>query len=78
MEIKAINMLSEPLKYKLLLEANKLALKESPIFKKNFSNQVIMRVIDIIKEVRYTPEEIIYRKFDVDDSAIYYILSGKI
>lgn len=30
-------MLSEPLKQKLLLEANKVVLKESPIFKKNFS-----------------------------------------
>lgn len=62
METKAIEMLSEPLKYKLLLEANKVALKESPIFKKNFSNSVILRLVDIIKEVRFTPEEIIYKK----------------
>lgn len=37
-----------------------------------------MRLIDIIKEVRYTPEEIIYKKYDMDDSAIFYILSGKV
>lgn len=60
-------MLSEPLKHKLLIEANKVALKESPIFKNNFSNHVITRILSIIKELRFTPEEVIYRKNDIDD-----------
>ncbi len=36
-EEKIITMLSEPLQKQLMIEANKIALKDSPIFVKNFS-----------------------------------------
>ncbi len=51
-EEKVINMLSEPLKKKLLLESNKIALKDSKIFKDNFSDTVIEKTIPLIKEIR--------------------------
>ena len=54
-------MLSEPLKLKLLMDANKIALKESPVFKNNFSQQAISKVVNSIKEVRLTPEEILFK-----------------
>jgi hypothetical protein len=51
-EEKIINMLSEPLKKKLLLESNKIALKDSKIFKENFTDRVIEKTIPLIKEIR--------------------------
>ena len=45
-------MLSEPLKKELLLESNKIALKESKIFKGNFTERVIEKTIPLIKEIR--------------------------
>lgn len=41
MEIEIISKLSNVVKEKLLLEANKVVLIESPIFKDNFSEHVI-------------------------------------
>lgn len=40
-EIKIIQSLSDNLKEKLLLEANKIVLKDSPVFSNNFSEKVI-------------------------------------
>lgn len=40
-EEKIIEMLSEPLKKQLMIEANKIALKDSPIFRNNFTDNII-------------------------------------
>ena len=40
-ENQIIEMLSEPLKRQLMIESNKIALKESPIFRNNFSDSTI-------------------------------------
>jgi hypothetical protein len=39
------------------MEANKIALVDSPIFKNNFSENVISRTVPLIKEMHLTPEE---------------------
>ncbi|KAL4463931.1 hypothetical protein ABPG74_005868 [Tetrahymena malaccensis] len=70
--------LSHKLKETLLMEANKIALRESPIFSKNFSEQIIQKTVPLIKEIRCTPEEIIYLKGDQDDFAIYFIEKGQV
>ena len=56
MEDKIINQLSNSLREKLLIESNKLMLKDSPIFSQNFSEQVICHTVPLIKEMRCTPE----------------------
>ncbi|KAL4510548.1 hypothetical protein ABPG72_004702 [Tetrahymena utriculariae] len=77
-QVKILNQLSHKLKETLLMEANKIALRESPIFSKNFSEQIIQKTVPLIKEIRCTPEEIIYLKGDQDDFAIYFIEKGQV
>lgn len=47
-EGKTIDMLSEPLKKQLMIEANKIALKDSPIFRNNFSDSTITKTVALI------------------------------
>lgn len=68
-----LNQLSDNLKEKLLIEANKIIMKDSPIFKNNFSERVIQKSIQLIKESKYAPEQIIYDQNDLDNCAIYFI-----
>ena len=48
LEDKVIEMLSEPLKRSLMIEANKIALKDSPIFSNNFSEVTISKTVSLI------------------------------
>lgn len=54
-EQNIINILSEPLKKHLMMEANKIALIDSSVFRNNFSETLITRCISLIKELRCTP-----------------------
>jgi hypothetical protein len=40
-----------------MMEANKIALIDTPIFKNNFSESIILRTVQLIKELHLTPEE---------------------
>ncbi|EGR33414.1 ribosomal protein, putative [Ichthyophthirius multifiliis] len=64
--------------YTLLIEANKIVLQDSPVFKNNFSEQVLERTVQLIKEQRYSPEEIIIKQNEVDDGSIYFIEKGSV
>ncbi|KAL4485121.1 hypothetical protein ABPG73_015672 [Tetrahymena malaccensis] len=77
-EDKIIDMLSEPLKRSLMIEANKIALKDSPIFRNNFSESTISKTVSLIQELRCTPEEVLFYEGDIDDSAIYFVQQGKV
>ncbi|EAS00305.2 cation channel family protein (macronuclear) [Tetrahymena thermophila SB210] len=77
-EENIIEMLNSNLRQRLQIEANKLVLSDTPIFKNNFSDIVLERTVSIIKEKRYYPEEIIFRQNDTGDSNIYFIASGQV
>ncbi|KAL4495023.1 hypothetical protein ABPG72_015723 [Tetrahymena utriculariae] len=79
-ETKIINQLSDGLRETLLMEANKLALIDSPIFRENFSPQIVIKTIPLIKEMRFTPEEIIFdeEKIDCFEGSIYFIEKGRV
>ncbi|KAL4455050.1 hypothetical protein ABPG74_006432 [Tetrahymena malaccensis] len=77
-EEKIIETLNSNLRQRLQIEANKLVLSDTPIFKNNFSDLVLERTVSIIKEKRYQPEEIIFRQNDTGDSNIYFIASGQV
>lgn len=70
-------MLSEPLKKKLIIESNRIVLKNSPIFCSNFNDQVIEKTVPIIQEINFPPEENIYN-IGQEDNDIYFIEKGKI
>ena len=48
-EENLLNLLSDNLKNKVLVEANKIVLIDSPIFSKNFSSNVISASVSIIE-----------------------------
>lgn len=74
-----IKSLPESLRNDLLVESNKIILKECPILQNNFSEEVIKATISIIKERHYTPEEIIYTDYEENpDKSIYFIQEGAV
>jgi hypothetical protein len=64
------------LKDSLALEANNLVLKDSVVFRNNFSESVIRLTVPLIKESRITPEEVVTVEGGSDDSCIYFIEKG--
>lgn len=75
-EEQIINQLSDVLRDKLLIEANKIVLIDSPIFRNNFSETVISKTVPLIKEYKCTPGEIIFLENDKDDNSIFFIENG--
>lgn len=59
-ELSIINSLSKTLREELLLEANGNIVKNLPMFFKNFGEDVLRKVVFNIKEVRFTPGDIIF------------------
>ncbi|KAL4480340.1 hypothetical protein ABPG74_020856 [Tetrahymena malaccensis] len=77
-EQNIISQLSESLRQKLLFEANKIVLRDSPIFKHNFSKGVIEQTVPLIQEIKYSPESLICQKGVQDDQSIYFIENGSV
>lgn len=53
-------------------------LKDSPVFKNNFSEQVIQKTVALIQEFKCPPEEEIFFDGDRDDCAIFFIEKGSV
>lgn len=53
-------------------------LKDSRVFKKNFSEAVIQKTVALIKEQKLTPNEKIFTPAERDDCAIYFIERGAV
>ena len=77
-EEQIINQLSDQLRNVLMIEANKMILKESPIFSNNFSDNVIQRTVPLIKEQNYSPNQDIFLQHEYSDQHIYFIEKGSI
>ncbi|EAR90908.2 cyclic nucleotide-binding domain protein (macronuclear) [Tetrahymena thermophila SB210] len=76
-EERMVKQLSDQLRNDLLIESNKIILKECQFFQNNFSEELIKSMVNIIQEKNYTPEEIIYLKEDQNQSrAIYFVQEG--
>ncbi len=60
------------------MESNKLVLRDSPVFINNFSDNVILKTVGLIKEHRCTPEEIITIEDMIDDCSIFFIEKGSV
>lgn len=70
--------MSESLKSNLLFEANKIVLKDSSIFKGNFSKLVIEQTVPLINEIKYSPESLICAENIQDDQSIFFIENGSV
>ncbi|KAL4480549.1 hypothetical protein ABPG72_022304 [Tetrahymena utriculariae] len=77
-EQKIIRQLPESLKKELKVEANKIVLKDNPIFHQNFSKFFNEKICGIIQEQRCHPEQIIMKEDEQDDCSIYFIQKGRV
>ncbi|KAL4510181.1 hypothetical protein ABPG72_010374 [Tetrahymena utriculariae] len=77
-EQKIISQLSDTLRENLVIEANKIVLKNSPVFRKYFSSGLKQSIVSLIKEYRCTPEELICSEGDIDDCSIFFIEKGSV
>ncbi|KAL4438146.1 hypothetical protein ABPG74_016925 [Tetrahymena malaccensis] len=77
-EQKIIRQLPESLKKELKVEANKIVLKDNPIFHQNFSKFINDKICGIIQEQRCHPEQIIMKEDEQDDCSIYFIQKGRV
>ncbi|EAS05020.2 cation channel family protein (macronuclear) [Tetrahymena thermophila SB210] len=69
--------LSKQLREQLLMDSNRIILKDSPIFKHNFSSNVITKTLNIIQQLTCTPEEKIFKRGDIQQQ-IFFIEKGEV
>ena len=62
-EIEALSKLSNTLKRKLVLDSHVKILTKIPFFNKNFSEETIEELALYLKEIKFSPEELIYSVF---------------
>ena len=77
-EKKILEKLSQNLKEEILFEGHKYILNKMPFLTENFSEDFQRKLICVIDENRYIPNEIIYLKGDYEDLRIYFIVKGEI
>lgn len=77
-QAKIIEKLSDSLKDELLLEANGTIIRDIKMFAFNFSEDTLRQTVSIIKEVRYTPGDLIFLKDESENKAVYIIRKGEV
>ncbi|KAL4462587.1 hypothetical protein ABPG74_000417 [Tetrahymena malaccensis] len=79
LEKKIIDSLSDNLREKLMVEANRIVFKDYGIFSANFNSSIILKMIPIIQILHTTPNQIIFSEGQSDDDMfIYFVEKGKI
>ena len=75
-EHQIIGSLSQSLKEELLLQAYGGILKNHPMFYTNFSEKSLKKIVNIIKDVRLFPDEVLFVEND-EDTNLYFVMKGK-
>ena len=75
---KIINKLSNSLKNELVLCSHFDFLKNIPFFYQNFSEHTLNKLSHEIKEINFTPGDIIYNQHDINDQNLYMIRNGSV
>ncbi|KAL4484811.1 hypothetical protein ABPG74_019988 [Tetrahymena malaccensis] len=75
---KVIQLLPEALQNQIMLEANKIVFEKSPLFRKNFSQQIIQKTIKLIEQKEYRPGQKIITQEEENDYCIYFIEKGSV
>ena len=75
---EVINRLSKSLKEELLMQANGFRVKALPMFSNNFSNETVHKIVCEMKEINFTPEDIIYHEKETSDENLYIVHDGEI
>ncbi|KAL4469615.1 hypothetical protein ABPG74_004868 [Tetrahymena malaccensis] len=75
---KVIQLLPDALQNQIMLDANKIVFENSPLFRTNFSEQIIQKTIKIIEQREYIPGQNIQMQDVESDSCIYFIEKGRV
>lgn len=59
-EKELIGRLNNSLREEVLIRANGIILKKIPFFSKNFTERTLRRLVFVMKQTRFYPEETIY------------------
>lgn len=76
-ETDIINKLSKSLKEELYIEAHGPLLNKFPLFFANFTENTLKSLVFKVKEIRYSPEDIIYAVFLLNINKFYFYFKGK-
>ncbi|KRX04966.1 Quinoprotein amine dehydrogenase, beta chain-like protein [Pseudocohnilembus persalinus] len=72
-----LNILPDVLKEQLFIETNQLLLQNSVIFK-NFSQIVQQKSVFLIKQQRFSPEDLVIEEGKQDSCSLYFIVKGEV
>ena len=73
-----IGKLSKDLKHELTKASHYEVLQNIPFFSKNFSDHSLQKISLELKELNFTPGDIIFPNYDVAKPAIYIIRRGTV
>ncbi|EGR34867.1 hypothetical protein IMG5_000950 [Ichthyophthirius multifiliis] len=76
--IEVLNKLPQNLKDDINVEINSKIIQKFKLISTNFSQKIIQEVIPFIQEECFLPNEIIYKHYQYDNLAIYWISKGKV
>jgi len=62
-EAEVINKLTKNLQFELLYEANSKIIYGFPLFYSNFSEKSIKKTVPLLKELRFSPGDMVYEVF---------------
>jgi len=77
-ENEIIDKLSQSLKQNLIYESNKEILEKFPFISTGFSLECIKKIVTIIKEEKFSPNDVIFSKGDLNKAKIYLIHEGQV
>ncbi|KAL4467000.1 hypothetical protein ABPG74_010597 [Tetrahymena malaccensis] len=77
-EEQIFQILPENLRQNLLMEGKGIVLKQTAIFRDNFSDAFKQKIVPLIKERHYIPEQMITIQGELDDCDIYFIEKGSV
>lgn len=77
-QAKIIKKLSDSIKEELLIEANGAVIRDIKLFSLNFSEDTLRKTVLIMKEMRFTPGDIIFSKNDYQNKDLFLIRKGMI
>ena len=73
-----VSKLSDSLKEELLLEANGPYIRDIKLLNLNFTEETLRQTVAIMKEVRYTPGDMIFFQNDIENKDLYIIRKGEV
>ncbi|EAR97005.2 cyclic nucleotide-binding domain protein (macronuclear) [Tetrahymena thermophila SB210] len=77
-EEQIFEILPENLRQNLLMEGKGIVLKQTAIFRDNFSDAFKQKIVPLIQERHYIPQQLICEQGELDDCDIYFIEKGSV